>query len=413
VRKNGRMMVLTLTVFMLTLTQVILVVDAVRKGERIMATLRQRKNGIWEIQYRNEEGRKTITLSSRKFNERTARQFRDAVEVLLFHRSNNDPRIDPLVKLWVERAVPEIREKLALHGLYDLPSKYTVQELWDTFIDKKFDVAESTIQSYIHARDRFFLFFHQDELIRDLTQDRMKEWKAFMLGCGRYGEPTVAGTISKAKAVFNWAKSQKWLKESPLDGVGRGSYRNEDNDYFVTREEYHRLLGACPCQEWRVIITLARYGGLHPCEIMTLRWSDIDEAGNRFSAFNAKLKRFKRLYERKVPLFPEVVVELDKLRSMRGVEDQEYVIGHVSNRDTSTWWQEYTRIAKRAGLERIPRPFDNMRASRATEVHDRYGAKKESLWIGHSEKIAEKFYLMVTDDDYAKAAGKYPAEQRN
>jgi len=51
-----------------------------------------------------------------------------------------------------------------------------------------------------------------------------------------------------------------------------------------------------------------------------------------------------------------------------------------------------------------------MRASRATEVHNQYGAKKESLWIGHSEKIAMKFYLMVTDEDYAIAAGKQMKE---
>ena len=47
-----------------------------------------------------------------------------------------------------------------------------------------------------------------------------------------------------------------------------------------------------------------------------------------------------------------------------------------------------------------------MRASCATEVYDRYGAKKESLWIGHSEQIARQCYLMVTDDDFAIAAGK-------
>ena len=39
-----------------------------------------------------------------------------------------------------------------------------------------------------------------------------------------------------------------------------------------------------------------------------------------------------------------------------------------------------------------------------------FRSKKESLWIGHSEKIAMKFYLMVTDEDYAIAAGKQTKE---
>jgi len=48
-----------------------------------------------------------------------------------------------------------------------------------------------------------------------------------------------------------------------------------------------------------------------------------------------------------------------------------------------------------------------MRASRATEVEREYGAKAESVWIGHSEEIAKKHYLMVTEEVYiAAAAGK-------
>jgi hypothetical protein len=47
-----------------------------------------------------------------------------------------------------------------------------------------------------------------------------------------------------------------------------------------------------------------------------------------------------------------------------------------------------------------------MRASRATEIHREWGSKIESEWLGHSEKTAFDHYLMVTDDDYAVAAGQ-------
>jgi len=65
---------------------------------------------------------------------------------------------------------------------------------------------------------------------------------------------------------------------------------------------------------------------------------------------------------------------------------------------------QFARIAKKAGLEKISRPFDNMRASRATEVYAEFGAKNEEAWIGHSKKIAMQHYLMVRKGDYAKAA---------
>ena len=66
----------------------------------------------------------------------------------------------------------------------------------------------------------------------------------------------------------------------------------------------------------------------------------------------------------------------------------------------------FIKIAVLAGIGKIVRPFDNMRAGRATEVARDYGVKAESVWIGHSEEIAKKHYLMVTGEDYAAVASK-------
>ena len=47
-----------------------------------------------------------------------------------------------------------------------------------------------------------------------------------------------------------------------------------------------------------------------------------------------------------------------------------------------------------------------MRASRATEIYDKYGEFKETRWLGHSRRVALKSYLMMRDVDFAKAVGK-------
>jgi integrase len=234
----------------------------------------------------------------------------------------------------------------------------------------------------------------------------MEEWKAFLLAEG-YATATVAGTIRKTKTVFNWAKKQKWLTESPLTGFAEGSSRNPAKDRVVTMEEYHKLLEACPYQEWRVIISLARIGGLRPCEIMILRWSDIGigKDNNRFHVYSPKLNPHEHLRDREVPLFPLLLAELNKLRSILGNEDEEYVINCCNDRKRINVVHTFTKIADRAGIGRIARPFDNMRASRATEVHREYGAIAESVWLGHSRAIASECYLMVTDEDYDAAVG--------
>ena len=377
-----------------------------------MASLRLRKNGTYEIQFRDEYRRKkTITLSSNKFKERTARQLQDVVTVLIDKKINNDPTQHPPTKAWVEHAHSEIREKLARFGLCELPVTHTAQELWDTFLDQHPDMNERTRETYLNARRRFFLFFKSNDLLDKLTKDQMEQWKRFLLDDGKLAHATVAGTISKAKAVFNWAKKQHWIAVSPLDGVWRGSYRNEKKDRFITMEEYHKLLDAAPCQEWRVILALARVGGLHPCEILILRWRDIGVwsavvKDDRFRVFNAKLKQHEDKYVREIPMFEEITTELEKLRALPGNEDTEYVINRYPDRENSNLGTQFARIALKAGIDKIPRPFDNMRASRSTEIYNTEGAKKESVWIGHSVKVALESYLMVTDDDYAIAAGK-------
>jgi integrase len=380
-----------------------------RKGkEKNMATLQKRKDsGGWELQYRDEHHRKqTISLSGRKYKERIVLQLKDAVEVLVDKRINNDPRQDPTVKAWVENAPPEIQRKLTRLGLYDLPLRRTGQEVWNTFLDKYEIKTESTRRTFRNAKEHFFMFFKANELIGTLTKDRMEEWKAFLLAKG-YATATVAGTIRKTKTVFNWAKKQKWLTESPLTGFAEGSSRNPAKDRVVTMEEYQQLLEACPDQEWRVIIALARIGGLRPCEMMVLRWSDIGvgKDKNRFHVYSPKLNPHEHLRDREVPLFPLLLAELDTLRSIPDNEGQEYVINRYSNREVINVVHPFTKIAERAGIGRIARPFDNMRASRATEVHREYGAIAESVWLGHSKKIASECYLMVTDEDYDAAAG--------
>ena len=368
-----------------------------------MASLRQRPNGIYEIQFRDEhKQKKTITLSGGKYSADTATALRRVVGVLIDKKINDDPRQHRPTKAWVEAAPLEIREKLARHGLWTIQARHTTQALWDTFFERHRFKCASTERAYRNVRARFFWFFKPTESIDTLTQERMRDWKRFLLDDRNLAEATVAGTLDKTKAVFAFAKERHWITDSPLHGVGSGSYRNEEKDRIVTPAEYRRLLDACPCQEWRVIITLARIGGLRPCEILTLRWSDIDWEQNWFTVYSPKLKGKRR----DVPLFPEIVVELRTFHSMPGNEDQEYIVNRYVNRITNNFVHSFNRIARRAGIGKVPRPFDNMRMSRSNEIRQQYGTKLENLWIGHSAKIADAYYTIATETDYAIAAGK-------
>ena len=186
--------------------------------------------------------------------------------------------------------------------------------------------------------------------------------------------------------------------------IPNGSFINRNNDRVISMEEYARLLDACPNQDWRTIIALARIGGLRcSSELQQLRWSDVHWAENRFLVRSPKTERHEGHRVRLVPLFPELRTELERHFSLVETKGNEFVIEHYQN----TSWNLGTllqKIARRAGLGTIIRPFDNMRMSRSNEVLARWGQAKESLWIGHSAQVMKDHYLRLSDSDFAEAA---------
>ena len=370
-----------------------------------MATLAKRegKTPSYEIQFylSGQSSKRTTIYLGGRYNEQTATDMLRIVETLVYYRDNSIQMIDKRTLAWLESATQEIRDKLGRAGLIEVPQSHTVKELWDSFLKQKTGIKESTELAYEGAKRIFFEFFKEVELAEKLTKEKMQQWKNSLLA--RFSEATTAGTLTKAKAVFNWAVQAGWIDESPLTGVGRGSFVNKSRDQFITMEEYYKLLDACPCPDWRVIVSLARIGGVRcPSEITHLTWNDVDWDKGRFYVRSPKTEHHKGKEGRWVPLFPELRKELDTLYFMPDNEGREFVINRYrdSRQNLGTM---LAKIVKRAGLPKILRPFDNMRASRSNEVYSEFGSHKESEWIGHSARVRADHYGMITDADYTKA----------
>ena len=360
------------------------------------------KSGAPYFQYYEGKNRQTITLP-RRFSKKTAEELMQVVERLRYFRDNPGLTIDKRTLTWIETAQPIIREKLADKGLIEKQHKKTCQELWDTYFAEQTGVVEDTIRIYERAQKEFFSFFDKDRQISSLKPSDILEWKCHLQD--HLAESTIASMFTRTKAVFNDAVKRGWLATSPLTRISGGSYDNPENDRFIEVDEYHKLLEACPCQEWRMIITLSRIGGMRcPSELQRLRWADIHWDKKMFMVTSSKQKRYKDKRLRYVPLFPEVTRELKALLSAYDGQQPEYVINRYGRNPKANLGTEFGRIAKRAGLGEIPCPFNNMRGSRATEIYAVFGEKIEEAWLGHCKKIALKHYLMVRKGDYARAA---------
>ena len=86
-------------------------------------------------------------------------------------------------------------------------------------------------------------------------------------------------------------------------------------------------------------------------------------------------------------------------------------LSHQVAANTATGWtnanlrSEMTRLLRRAGVSGWPRLFQSIRASRQTDLQNELPLHVVCSWLGNSPQIAQRSYLLVTEDDFAKAAG--------
>jgi integrase len=72
---------------------------------------------------------------------------------------------------------------------------------------------------------------------------------------------------------------------NPFAHLRTPSEVNTARALFVDRSTFQQTLDACPDHEWRLLLALARYGGLRtPSEPLALEWADLNWERERFRA---------------------------------------------------------------------------------------------------------------------------------
>lgn len=222
---------------------------------------------------------------------------------------------------------------------------------------------------------------------------------------------TVRRRCGRAKQFFRAAVRKKLIAESPFGDMKDCKVSgNDDRFYFVTRDEADKVLAACPDPQTQLLFALCRYGGLRcPSEHTWLRW---DEAkADRFTVHSPKTEHCDGHESREVPMFAELRPYFDAAKAA-APKGAEYVINLPSvarfrrGSKSPNLGTRMTKIIKRAGLTPWPKLFQNLRATRQTELESqRFPSHVVCQWLGNSEAVARKHYLRVTDADFVKAAG--------
>jgi hypothetical protein len=223
---------------------------------------------------------------------------------------------------------------------------------------------------------------------------------------------TTRKICSRAKQFFRAAERKRLIAESPFGDMTKLAIK-EAKKFLVTREMTDKVLEACVDNQWRLIVVLCRFGGLRcPSEVLALRWGDVNWQHGRLTVHSPKTEHHEGKESRIIPLFPELLPELravylelpeEKFQRLSG----ESIITRYRKTNANLRTQ-LERTIKAAGLDPWPVLFNSLRSTRATELRDRFPDHVVNQWMGHTQKVAEKHYLQVTDAHFDAATAPLP-----
>lgn len=216
-------------------------------------------------------------------------------------------------------------------------------------------------------------------------------------------ESTVRKRCSIASKFFRQACRKKLLDENPFDEVDKGNMAASDNA-FVAADDARRVMSQLPDSQWRLLFGMARWGGLRiGSEPRQLKWEHIDWEAQKILVLSPKNKRYEGKEKRSIPLFPELLPLLRKCKS-EAASGEQLVLPMLLGRSDASLRDTLIRAIEDAGLNVWPNLWRSLRSTRQTELEDTgMPTHVVCYWMNNSPKVAEKHYLKVHEEHYARA----------
>ena len=309
---------------------------------------------------------------------------------------------------WVTDLDPKMANKLAAVGLIPkrgLPAAQTITlaAFIAEYISGRQLKKPNTLKNYRQTERILIDFFGHEKTLADLTPGDCDDWHSHEVGRGQ-AAATVGRNVKRAKQFLRAAVRKRLIAENPFGEVKAAAQVNKSREFYVTREATEKIIAACPDAEWRLIVALARYGGLRtPSETYALRWGDVDWERQKICVQSPKTEHHAGGESRLIPLFTELRPYLEAVFDAAEPGTEFVVSTHRGG--SNNLRTQFQRIVTRAGLMTWPRLFQNLRASRETELAQDHPLHVVVAWLGNSAPIAARHYLQVTEIDFERATG--------
>ncbi len=340
-----------------------------------------------------------------------ATTFKIGVQRLLAARFGG---LDPETARWLADLPDDIHRKLEAVGLANARtpqgSTATLGAFLSEYIGGRVDVKSSTRTVFERTRRHLIAHFGADKPLHAITEGDADAWRLYLVGQG-LAPNTINRTCGIARQFFRAAVRRKLIRKNPFTELKTAVTGNKAREHFINHQDAQTILDACPDMEWKLIFALARYGGLRtPSETLALMWDDVNWGRDRMTVHSPKTEHHPGGELRIVPLFPELRPLLTQAFA-EAPAGSEFVIARHRHRN-SNLRTHLERIIVKAGLKPWPKLFQNLRASRETELCETFPLHVVVGWLGNTARIAAKHYLQTTDEHFERAAqnrAQYPS----
>jgi integrase len=378
-------------------------------GDDMMASVVTRANGSREVRFWIRKGeRKTFYLG--KVPKKVAETIGKRLEDLAFRvRHNQTPDVD--LSAWLLALDGPDYEKLVAWGLVPPrepaapPEEPMTVGKWIELHIKKGNRKPSTVEQLTIAGTNLRTFLGASTLLSDVTAGDAEDYRVWLATQAREvpegAEPkglalnTVRRRMGRAKEFFKSAVRHRRITENPFENEASAVGANIERQVFIPADWIERCIRAAPSEDWRIILAFARYAGMRSHETRIQRWEDIDIPNARMIVRSNKTPP-----TRVCPIFPELMPHIRRAREMAPAGAEFVQMRYTPEANIGT---TFAKIVERAGLVPWSKLFQNLRATRETELMAVYPVKDVSSWLGKSAPVAMKHYAMTMQDSFDRA----------
>ncbi len=375
-----------------------------------MASIGHDKNGHRRILFIGDNGsRKTIRLG--KCTEKQAVAIKTKIEALMTAHITGQQ--DDEVSRWVAGLPDSLHARLAKTDLI-APRQHgreSINSFVQRYIANQLNRKPNTRHNYEQTRRWLVKCFGEDRPINEITASEAMRFNRFMVDNGLAANSSVRRKTGIAKQFFKAAIQQGVYRgNNPFEGMPCNVRADKSRQAFIEQATIDKVIDACPNAEWRLLVALARYGGLRiNTEPPELRWSEIDWAKGTMRVRSPKTEHIEGHESRIIPIFPELRPYLEDAYKLAN-PGAEFVITKYRQKNANLR-TTFEKIIHRAGVQPWPKLWHNLRASRQTELCREHPEHVVCYWMGNSRSVAREHYLQITDADVQRAL-KQPCHER-